>query len=341
MSEVPSRDSDEGTEKGWRRYEWITVAFFLVLIVLGLAGLLWLPGIGLSEDNELLFKEISVAAIVAGTVGSVSELFVRRAFIGDVTARIVIVLTGDTFRRVVDESLSKLLDNPSFRQLIVGSLTGVYEERERFHKAGLQKIHESLDYVLLRDRFNTARTIRILQTWTAFDNRIRREIRKAARRDGCEAVKVLLLDPYSDQVRYRASALGAQQGMGGGGPQVARENIMEDLDALCRLNKVKVRVYDAAPIIAMFEFDSTKLIGIYWTGRYTIEGPQLEIVSSETAYLTQEVDELFKDLWGEENDTRNLTPEEYENWKGKNDELEKHDEQPLTLERYRAALKSS
>lgn len=323
MSEVPSKDSDGSNEKGWRKYEWKTLVVFGALIILGFCGLRWFPRIGLSSDDVLLFKEISVAALAVGAVGFVSEILVKRAFIEDVTEIIVSVLTGDKFKRVIE-----------------GSLNSVYEEREQFHEAGLQRIHESLNLGLLKNRFNTAATIRILQTWTAFDNRIRVEIEKAASREGCEAVEVLLLDPYSDQVPYRARALVAQQGMGGG-PLVARGNIMADLDALCRLNKVKVRVYDAAPIIAMFEFDSIKLIGIYWTGRYTINGPQLEIASSETAYLTQEVDELFKDLWGEEDDTRNLTLEEYENWKGKNDELEEHGEQPLTLEKYRAALKSS
>lgn len=305
---------DDGTIVGrisQGRFHDLSTILALSFLLLGIICIGWAV---LIEERILdwhsiaghVIRDIGIAAFVAGAIGIVSDRWVKTDFI----------------------------------DIVVKSLARVYERRQQFSEAGLKKTYERLDPHLLRVRSNKAARIRILQTWLGHEKDSIDAIREAADR-GCK-VEILLLDPMSAQVRYRASALVGSMHKGKVEEDIeerakrhaikveetekdAMRYIKNHLTELCEIrsdNKqtdgtynVDVRVYDAAPTIQIYEFDRTKLIGVYWRKGYSVQGPQFEIVDSETSPLANKIDEHFKDLWKHES-TRDASEalEEYDRW---------------------------
>lgn len=220
----------------------------------------------------------------------------------------------------------ELLVKKGFIQDAENSLKRVYDKQRGFEKAGLKKIHRNgLPEGLLREGIsNTKKEIRILQTWLGFENRkhvIRAMLEEAAGR-GCKEVRILLLDPFSDQVWYRAEAM-----RGRDGDDVNEEHVMfrivDDLrfllnDLRPRLEKCKleVRVYDATPTTHVYEFDGTKLMAVKGRGADAIYVPHFEIDDDPKLPLAREINEDFEDLWEKKLITRDGWDalEEYEQW---------------------------
>jgi hypothetical protein len=55
-------------------------------------------------------------------------------------------------------------------------------------------------------------------------------------------------------------------------------------------------------VIAIYGCDDTNIVGIYWHGRHSQEGPQLEVVgrlesASDDPYLSNVVNEHFDAIW--------------------------------------------
>jgi hypothetical protein len=244
----------------------------LVLIGLGLACILVPSLIHIENVVGHVIRDLGIAILTAGVLGVAYEYKLRNDFVKTTTERLGHVL------REHDRTL-------------VASL-------EKFHKSGLERIHDSLPIELLEENFRKpSPRIRVLQTWTGFrDQGLMGLLFTAAQTKG-RTVQVLLLDPNSEQVRYRANAMDTVDEEG------ARTDIVGDLNELCRLrNKlpeecgIEVRVYDAHPAIHIYDFYDTKILGIHWRQIRSIKGPQLEIVGA-TSDLALRLDSHFDSLW--------------------------------------------
>src|SRR5215213_9067363 len=118
---------------------------------------------------------------------------------------------------------------------------------------------------------------------------------------------MLLLDPGSDHVKYRAEAMDKPADW-------VKGQIVEELETLCRLSfrlqerdnrNLEVKVYDAAPTNHIYDFDGTMLIGIYWRKNPSFSAPQIEVVRqngrASGTDLVQRINEQFEDLWTHSN----------------------------------------
>jgi len=125
---------------------------------------------------------------------------------------------------------------------------------------------------------------------------------KEAASVGCR-VEILLLDPRSPQVAYRARAMHE-------GTRSIKGQIEDELQKLCRISfelqesgnpNLEVKVYDAATTNHIYDFDGTMIVGIYWRRLASFMGPQFELVAqnerSDGPHLVQLINEQFDDLW--------------------------------------------
>jgi hypothetical protein len=267
-----------------------------------------------SEASNHILRDLSIAALISALLGSAYEYWLRGDFVED---------AKDGLRSVVTEERRYLKDE--FAEDAQISLRHVIEERdnrlkqlEQFRGAGLEGIHGALDSELLRKEFSEviekaqsnredATTppprIRILDTWTDLGGwGIMDRIEEAASKGSM--VQMLLLDPHSDQVKYRAEAMEKPADW-------VKVEILEKLQTLCRISSrleerdnhnLEVKVYDAAPTNHIYDFDGTMLVGIYWRKIPSYSGPQIEIVAhgserSSGIDLVGRINEQFEDLW--------------------------------------------
>src|SRR5438270_262794 len=124
-----------------------------------------------------------------------------------------------------------------------------------------------------------------MQTWMGFiENGINQRIENAARA-GCEC-QILLLNPYSRQVKIRGDGLQK----GGDRIQFSAQNIKDEItrelalleriyrklasEGQGREKNLDVRVYDAAPIFHLYDFDGSMIIGMSWRDFTSLQGPQ-------------------------------------------------------------------
>ncbi len=109
--------------------------------------------------------------------------------------------------------------------------------------------------------------MRVLQTGTGYRSQIHDWIIEAVEHGA--TIQMLLLDPDSPQVKYRADAL----------ENIAdvREEIKLDLRALGKVlgeleqksgyeGKLEIRLYDATPVVSMYKFDDTWIVAAYLWG---------------------------------------------------------------------------
>jgi hypothetical protein len=177
-----------------------------------------------------------------------------------------------------------------------------YAERlESFNEEGLVGIYPQLTGELLRPRFKEAMQgkldIKILQTWTGVEESNIMDLIREALNAGC-TIRILLLNPESTQVRYRAHSLDMPE-------DDFRGRIMSDLRRLNAMDdraqgagKITVKVYDALPAFHVFDFGTTKLMAPYWRIATSTQGPQFEI--AEVSNLAAKINEHFNDLWNDE-----------------------------------------
>lgn len=154
----------------------------LVLIVLGLACIitpLLVPGDNFAEG---LIRDVGIAILTAGVLGVGYEYKLRDDFVENTTKNL---------KKVLEEHDDELV-----------------KHLEKFRKSGLKDVHESLTIELLEENFKKlSPRVRVLQTWTGFrDDGLMTMLGEAAQRKGCR-VEVLLLDPMSEQAKYRADAV--------------------------------------------------------------------------------------------------------------------------------------
>jgi hypothetical protein len=230
----------------------------------------------LNWNNELLIlivRDVGLALLIAGVVGSGYEFATRGSFLEEV-------------ERALEEVVGKR-----------------YEELDKVRASGLKTVHREKFYADVEEKFRDAKaSIRILQTWSGEFNSLGSPLRQAAER-GCE-IRILLLKPNSVVARQRGADVGH-------GEEAVEEFINNDLTVLAtlraRLSKktkenIEVRLYDTTPVIAIYGCDDTNIVGIYWYGRHSQEGPQFEVVgrlesASDDPYFSSVVNEHFEAIW--------------------------------------------
>jgi hypothetical protein len=176
-----------------------------------------------------------------------------------------------------------------------------FQELDRLHKAGLADVLDGRQDIM-EDYFRSEpRRVQILETWTGFRSQLKDWITEAVE-NGAE-IEILLLDPTSPQVRFRNDAL----------EHVANvhEEITLDLKTLGNVlseleqnsnykGKLRIRLYNANPVVSMYRFDDTWIIAPYLWGTDSIMGPQFKIIEGGTAQLAPlavHIDKHFKNLW--------------------------------------------
>jgi Domain of unknown function (DUF5919) len=303
-----------------RVYRYRVVLVALGLFIIGLFFITLAAFIPASEADPVwsqvsnhILRDLGIAAIISALLGSAYEYWIRGDFTED---------AKQGLRSVVTEERQHLKNE--FSADAQSSLRSVLEERDnrlqqldKFDAADLKGIHEGLNSDLLKEKFSNViekaqsnrgddstppPTVRILDTWTDLGGwGIWNHIEEAAS-NGCR-VEMLLLDPRSDHVKYRAEAMDNSA-------DFVKGQILEELQTLRRLSfrlqesdnrNLEVKVYDAAPTNHIYDFDGTMLIGLYWRKSPSYSGPQIEIVaeherSSETE-LVRRIHEQFDDLW--------------------------------------------
>ena len=319
--EPPSNHDDKIMSRLKHRvYRYRVILVALGLFIIGLFFITLAAFIPASEADPVwsqvsnhILRDLGIAAIISALLGSAYEYWLR----GDFTEN-----AKEGLKSVVIEERQHLKDE--FSADAQSSLRRVLEERDnrqqqldKFDAAGLKGIHEALNSDLLKEKFSNviekaqsnrgdASTppprVRILDTWTDLGGwGIMNHIKEAAS-NGCR-VEMLLLDPRSDHVKYRAEAMDNSA-------DFVKGQIVEELQTLCRLSfrlqesdnrNLEVKVYDAAPTNHIYDFDGTMLIGIYWRKSPSYSGPQIEIDSqnerSSETDLVRRINEQFEDLW--------------------------------------------
>ena len=141
----------------------------------------------------------------------------------------------------------------------------------------------------------------VLETWTGYRSQIKDWITEAVEHGA--TIEMVLLDPDSPQVKYRADALENMADV--------REEIKLDLKALATVlgelaqksgyeGKLEIRLYDATPVVSMYRFDDTWIVASYLWGTDSIMGPQFEVkrgASTKPTPLAESLDEHFRNLW--------------------------------------------
>jgi hypothetical protein len=300
------------------RYRVILVALGLFIIGLFFITLAaFIPATELdpvwSQVSNHILRDLGIAAIISALLGSAYEYWLRGDFAEDAKEGIRSVVTEerqylkDEFSEDAQSSLRRVLEERDNRQ----------QQLDQFEAAGLKGIHDRLDSELLEEKFSnviekaqSARgdsstpppKVRILDTWTDLGGWGIMDHIKEAASNGCR-VEMLLLDPRSDHVKYRAEAMDKSA-------DFVEGQIVDELETLCRLSfrlqgsdnrNLEVKVYDATPTNHIYDFDGTMLIGIYWRKSPSYSGPQIEIDSqnerSSETDLVRRINEQFEDLW--------------------------------------------
>ncbi len=249
----------------------------IVVIGLGSLGffLMVLPIIwGWPHEGTRAFisRDLGLAFLISGIVGTGYEVFTRRVFMEDV-------------ENTLDAVVSRR-----------------YEELDKARMSGLKTVHREKFYARVEARFRDAkRSVRVLQTWSGEFNSLGSSLIQAAER-GCD-VRILLLDPDSEHAKHRGIDLKH-------GEEKVRMFIDNDLTILSTLRakserakrNIEVRLYRSTPVIAVHGWDDTNVVGTYWCGKHSQEGPQYEVVGrlesgSDDPYLAEAINEHFNNLW--------------------------------------------
>ena len=289
-----NRPRDDQTRK-LSRLEALVVA--LVLFIIGIAlitvGAIVPQHSGLVyEVTHHVLRDLGIAAIISALLGTAYEYILRSDFLK---------MAQRALSRTVEEERNWL------RAMFVAdaqeSLTIVLNERDdrlqqldMFHVAGLTGIRETRHFETIEEKLKSSpKQVRILETWTGHRESGIDKLIRGAVENGTEKVEILLLNPESDQVGYRAKALDEDV-------DEVRSSIKADLVKLQKVrldghkDKIELRVYDASPSVNMFSFDDFRLMGLYLRGFDSIESTQFS-VSTRDRFLAVQLDRHFENLW--------------------------------------------
>lgn len=201
---------------------------------------------------------------------------------------VAITLIYDKFIRqaYLAEMRKELQDTYDNAQKVLSS--GLIE----YYKDGLTENH-------LKEAFRDAtEQICILQVWSGNATALEGVIKKAIKR-GC-AIKILLLNPMSDQCTYRSRDLKKPD-------EHAKTQISAELTTYQGIleedpiNKefFELKIYDATPTVPMFICDESVFFGLMWRENLTIDSPYFQAASRATD-LGRFLHNHFQSLWNDD-----------------------------------------
>jgi hypothetical protein len=169
--------------------------------------------------------------------------------------------------------------------------------------AGIVDVHPSLDYERLIEQMPGAITIEILNTWIPDLSSLVHPLSEALA--GGAVVRILMLHPESRAAEMRSTGLT-------GSPEAefyageVRLNIRHSLDLLAKTvahlldarsrARLKVRLYDSLPSLAVYSVDDRALASVFFHGKLAVRSPQIEVHGRKSLMGSAVFDE-FRTLW--------------------------------------------
>lgn len=299
----------------------LTLIVALLLVLSGVVVIHWvLPRFteeGVTDSH--LIRDAAIAAIVAGTLGTLYDILMRKGFREVTQESLNNTLTHYGLSNALAEYAEELKELAELRKegrLIKPgeALKSNLEELYKIREQGLKDIHNGLKSHTIKQKFGEAKeTVQILESWTGLlESGIAPLacIRKAVER-GCE-VQVLLIDPYTEAAKYRAWALERFDPKSYNKDKVIQA-IIDDLEALEGLREeleeegeykgtLEIKAYNAPAILEIYRFDQTWIFGMHLHGAESTGGPQFEVVGDERngppdTLLAEKVNDHFNKLW--------------------------------------------
>jgi hypothetical protein len=179
-------------------------------------------------------------------------------------------------------------------------LEGMRRSRDNTY-AGLEQVHNRLDYAKFEQRMRTADRVTILNTWIPNLELLEEPLEGVIRRGG--EVRVLLVAPASPVVKLRDEALRA-----GGLDQVSYDvhgEVDRCVQILTRIHRrlpsrrrcgLQVRMFDSQPSMAVYQADDRYLVSVFPHGRLAINSAQFDIRGDDTE-LGRQVRREIDTLW--------------------------------------------
>ncbi|WP_328620022.1 hypothetical protein [Streptomyces sp. NBC_00354] len=197
----------------------------------------------------------------------------------------------DTLNENVEAHLSKL------------DVDAIAQRLKRQHYGGVVGVHSRFPEEAFTGFLERAGDeLVILQTWIPNLHHLRAALRKALV-DQQVSVRILLLHPSSPVAGLRDEALRAVRD-----PALAvnvKASVESCLAGLAQLNgdipaesraRLKVRLYNSLPSIAVFKVDQHLLVSSFLHGQLAIDSTQIEIDGGDTV-MGEEVQQELRTLW--------------------------------------------
>jgi len=322
-----SNQNDDKTSSLWHRiYRGKATIVALVLFIAGLAFLAIATIV--HEEQSLTFeiahhvlRDLGIAAIVSAVLGTAYEYLIRGDFVEDVEIRLRRAVKEErptfveeaekSFRTAVTQERGKLkaefvADASNALTKVLNDREGYSEQLVQFQTAGVTGVRKGRSSDWLEEMFSSKpKDVRILETWTGHRGaRMATWIHKAAEAGSVDQVRILLLDPDSDHVGYRARALGwhpDDQAKAEARMKWEIETDLEEIMEICKGHEetIKIKLYDASPTVNMFCFDDIRIFGLYLRGTDSVESAQFIVDTTDipNTFLAQQLDDHFEKLW--------------------------------------------
>ncbi|MFF3859129.1 hypothetical protein [Streptomyces sp. NPDC002209] len=182
-------------------------------------------------------------------------------------------------------------------------IDAIAQRLKRQHYGGVVGVHSRFpEDVFTGFLERAAEELVILQTWIPNLHHLKAALRKALV-DQQVSVRILLLHPSSPVAGLRDEALRAVRD-----PALAvnvRASVESCLAGLAELNgdipaesraRLKVRLYNSLPSIAVFKVDQHLLVSSFLHGQLAIDSTQIEIDGGDTV-MGEEVQQELRTLW--------------------------------------------
>lgn len=260
-------DSDEQIKKFEQRFQLsMAMTISLGIVLIGVV-LLWISVDLTDAKYKELAKSFALALIPAGIISVLLDVSLKRSFVSELER--------------------------SSKQALSGTIYSV----DRFHKLGVNDVAGKLpDDLIAKGIKNSIKSVRILNTWMPNHVSIEKELIAASNSN--VDIKILLLDPTSPHAEARANDLGFY-----GVPEYAKNKIESSLIEITKIfnlagrpKNFELRLFTATPTIVLHAFDSNSFVGMFWYGRSSLSGPQINI-GNPASDLGESIESHFMSVW--------------------------------------------
>jgi hypothetical protein len=159
--------------------------------------------------------------------------------------------------------------------------------------SGIKNVHDELPTQVLDDYYRKAKEeICVLWTWSSRIDPLQAGLLDAAK-SGVK-VRILLLQLDSEIASYRLIDQGFQPDSAR--PKVGFEGVLNEICANGLQKSIQIRFYDALPPFTLYKADDKLVMGIFWHGMGSSNGPHIEIHGLTTNFGKYGMD-TFEKIW--------------------------------------------